>query len=116
VAGVFQQRGEYGFFYSTIQDRQNLIVPAVCLYEVFKKVLLQFGEESALQEVAVMTLGQVIELDRDLAIASALISVQQKLSMVDSIILATANSYNAILWTQDEHFMNIPNIKFIQKK
>jgi len=104
------------FFVSSIRDTLSLLVPAICLYEVFKKVYLQFGEETALQAMAVMTLGQVVELDRDLAVDSALVSTEMKLAMADSIILATVRVYDATLWTQDEHFKDIPGVKFINKK
>jgi len=103
-------------FIPAIQDTQNLLVPTICLYEVFKKVLLQFDEETALQALSVMTLGQVVELDRDLAIDAALVSSEMKLAMADSIILATARVYDAILWTQDRHFKDIPGVKYHGKK
>jgi predicted nucleic acid-binding protein len=38
-----------------------------------------------------------------------------KLSMADSIILATARSLKATLWTQDSHFANLPDVKYIPK-
>jgi predicted nucleic acid-binding protein len=104
------------FFVPPVRDTQNLIVPIICLYEIFKKVLSQFGEETALQAMAVMTLGQVVELDRDIAVASALTSTELKLAMADSIILATARAFDATLWTQAEHFKDIPGVKFIAKK
>ena len=103
-------------FIPAIQDTQNLLVPTICLYEVFKKVLLQFDEETALQALSVMTLGQVVELDRDLAIDAALVSSEMKLAMADSIILATARIYDATLWTQDRHFKDIPGVKYHGKK
>jgi toxin FitB len=103
-------------FIPAIQDTQNLLVPTICLYEVFKKVLLQFDEETALQALSVMTLGQVVELDRDLAIDAALVSTEMKLAMADSIILATARAYDAALWTQDRHFKDIPGVKYHGKK
>lgn len=103
-------------FIPAIQDTQNLLVPTICLYEVFKKVLLQFDEETALQALSVMTLGQVVELDRDLAIDAALVSSEMKLAMADSIILATARVYDATLWTQDRHFKDIPGVKYHGKK
>jgi predicted nucleic acid-binding protein len=103
-------------FIPAIQDTQNLLVPTICLYEVFKKVLLQFDEETALQALSVMTLGQVVELDRDLAIDAALVSSEMKLAMADSIILATARAYDATLWTQDRHFKDIPGVKYHGKK
>ena len=103
-------------FTPAIQDTQNLLVPTICLYEVFKKVLSQFDEETALQALSVMTLGQVVELDRDLAIDAALVSTEMKLAMADSIILATAHASDATLWTQDRHFKGIPGVKYIGKK
>jgi predicted nucleic acid-binding protein len=103
-------------FIPAIQDTQNLLVPTICLYDVFKKVLLQFDEETALQALSVMTLGQVVELDRDLAIDAALVSSEMKLAMADSIILATARVYDATLWTQDRHFKDIPGVKYHGKK
>jgi predicted nucleic acid-binding protein len=104
------------YFLPTIQDTQNLLVPTICLYEVFKKVLSQFDEETALQALSVMTLGQVVELDRDLAIDAAVVSTEMKLAMADSIILATARASDASLWTQDLHFKDIPGVKYIGKK
>jgi predicted nucleic acid-binding protein len=104
------------YFLPTIQDTQNLLVPTICLYEVFKKVLSQFDEETALQALSVMTLGQVVELDRDLAIDAALVSTEMNLAMADSIILATARASGASLWTQDLHFKDIPGVKYIGKK
>jgi predicted nucleic acid-binding protein len=104
------------FFIPAIQDTQSLLVPTICLYEVFKKVFLQFDDETALQALAVMTLGKVVELDRDIALDSGLVSTKMKLAMADSIILATARAFDAILWTQDQHFKDIPGVKFIGKK
>jgi predicted nucleic acid-binding protein len=104
------------YFIPAIQDTQNLLVPSICLYEVFKKVLSQFDEETALQALSVMTLGQVVELDRDLAIDAALVSTEMKLAMADSIILATARASDATLWTQDAHFKDISDVRFFRKK
>jgi predicted nucleic acid-binding protein len=103
-------------FLPLIQDTQNLIVPAICLYEVFKKVYSQFDEEIALQAIAVMTLGQVVELDRDLAVEAALVSLEMKLPMADSIIYATARACDATLWTQDGHFKGLSDVKFYDTK
>jgi predicted nucleic acid-binding protein len=103
-------------FISLIQDTQNLIVPTICVYEVFKKVYGQLGEETVLQAMAQMSFGQVVDMDRDLAVDSAQISTELKLAMADSIILATARAYNAILWTQYVHFKDIPEVKYIHKK
>lgn len=104
-----------GFFDQPINDTENLLVPVVCIYEVFKRVLREFGEERALETAGVMTLGQVIDQDRQTAISAAQISLELKLAMADSFILAIAREHDAILWTQDEHFKDLPGVKFIIK-
>ncbi|SRR6266511_4129765 len=104
-----------GFFASPIRDIENLIIPSICLYEVFKRVLLEFGEDKALETIGEMLLGIVIDLDRDIAIRAAQISLESKLAMADSIILATARANNATLLTQDEHFKDLEGVKYIKK-
>lgn len=104
------------FFAPAIQDVENLIVPTLCLYEVFKRALAQAGEEEALRAAGVMSLGQVIELNRDLALDAARVSLTYKLALADSVILATAYAHTATLWTQDEHFKEIEGVKYIAKK
>jgi len=104
------------FFTSPIRDTDNLLIPTICLYEVFKRILLKLGEDAALQSTGIMSLGTIIELDRDIAIHAAKISLELKLAMADSIILATARAKNATLWTQDEHFQDLEDVKYIEKK
>ncbi|MFZ1041372.1 MAG: type II toxin-antitoxin system VapC family toxin [Anaerolineales bacterium] len=104
------------FFERPISDTNNLLVPTVCIYEVFKRVLHEFGEERALDVVGQMSLGQIVELDCQIAINAAQISTELKLAMADSIILATARLHNAILWTQDAHFKDIKDVKYFGEK
>jgi predicted nucleic acid-binding protein len=104
------------FFNSPIRDTDNLLVPTICLYEVFKRILSELGEDEALQVTGIMSLGIVVELNRDIAIHAANISLGLKLAMADSIILATARANNATLWTQDEHFKGLDEVKYVEKK
>src|SRR3990172_2966180 len=104
------------FFNSPIRATDNLLVPTICLYEVFKRILLELGEDEALQVTGIMSLGTIVELNRDIAIHAANISLELKLAMADSIILATARVNNAKLWTQDEHFKGSEGVKYIEKK
>jgi predicted nucleic acid-binding protein len=104
------------FFEPPIVDSENLLIPTICLYEVFKRVLQEFGEERALDAMGIMSLGTVIDLDRQTPIHAAQISSELKLAMADSIILATARAYDATLWTQDEHFRGIEGVKFKEKR
>jgi len=103
------------FFAPVVEDTEALLVPAISLFEVFKRVLQQRGESDALQAVAIMTQGQVIELDMTLALEAARVSVEEKLPMADSIMLATAWAYGATLWTQDADFKDKTNVRYVEK-
>ena len=104
------------FFAPAIEDTEHLLVSTINLYEVFKRVLQQKGENQALQAVALMHQGQVLEINAEIAIAAAKLSDQYKLPMADSLILTTAQTYNATLWTQDADFKGFADIKYIMKK
>lgn len=99
-------------FSKAIEDTENLLVPSVIIYEVFKKVVIERGEELALRVVAQMKLGRLIALNDDLAINAARISAEHKLPMADSIILASAQEYNAWVWTQDDDFKGLPKVNY----
>ena len=101
------------FFVPAIQDTKNLLVSTVNIYEVFKKVSQERDENAALQAVAIMQQGRVIDLNIPLALSSAKLSRELNLPMAGSMILATARSFKATLWTQDLHFSNIPDVKYI---
>ena len=103
------------FFSSAIEDTAELIVPTLSLYEVFTRVLQQRGEGDALQAVAVMLQGRVIDLDADLALEAARVSVVLKLPMADSVMLATAQMHKATLWTQDTDLKGIPGVEYTAK-
>ena len=104
------------FFAPAIEDTKNLLVPVICIYEVFKRIRQQSGITEAQQHIGDMKLGRIIELDESLALSAAKISTDLKLPMADSIILATARAHNATLWTQDEHFKDLDGVKYIEKK
>jgi predicted nucleic acid-binding protein len=103
-------------FQQVVSDTEYLVIPTICIYEVFKKVLLQFGEERALEAVAILSRGETADLDRQIAIEAAQLSIEHKLSMADSIILATAQAHQATLWTQDAHFKEVPGVRYIEKR
>ena len=103
------------YFGTAIEDIDRLLVPSIAIYEVFKRVLVQRNEELALQVVAQMKTGTLVEIDEDLAIDAARLSVAHKLPMADSLILATARARNAILWTQDDDFEGLPRVNYRRK-
>ena len=112
----FAEGSNAEFFAPAIEDTKNLLVPVICIYEVFKKLLQQSGDNEAQIHVSDMKQGKIIEIDESLALSAAKLSAELKLPMADSLILATARTNNAILWTQDEHFKNLDSVKYIEKK
>jgi toxin FitB len=103
------------FFAPAIENVGDLIVPTISIYEVFKRVLQQRGEDDALQVVAVMAQGNVVDLNMAIALSAARISHEQRLPMADSIILATSRHHDAVLWTQDADFRDVNGVQYIRK-
>jgi len=99
-----------------IENIEELIVPSITIYEVFKKILIELDEDNGLLAVAHMKQGYVIPLDGDLSIYAAKIGKEYQLAMADSIIYAVTKKYNATLWTQDKHFKNLVNVKYFEKE
>lgn len=99
-------------FAPAIEAVDTLLVPALCLFEVFKRVLQQADEGSALRAVSAMQQGTVVDLDAALAIAAARLSRQHRLPLADSIILATARDRGAVLWTQDADFAGMDRVEY----
>ena len=102
-------------FAEVICDTSKLLVPTISLAEVFKRVLQQRDENTALQIVATMQQGHVIDLDSSLALSAAKLGQELKLPMADAIILATARRHGAVLWTQDSDFAGIGGVKYFPK-
>jgi predicted nucleic acid-binding protein len=103
-------------FAPVIRSSDQLVVPTISMYEVFKRIVLQRDEEEALSAIGWMTIGLVVDLTEEIALSAAVLSVEHKLPMADSIILATTRAHNATLWTQDAHFENLAGVRYIEKK
>jgi len=105
-----------GFFAPAVENARELIVPSITVLEVFKRVLQQRGENDALQAVALMQEGRIVDLDAGLALNAAKLSAELRLPMADSIILATARAHKAIVWTQDADFEKLPDVRYRAKR
>ncbi len=103
-------------FAKAIEDPDDLVVPALTVFEVFKRTHQIADETAALDAVAVMMQGRIVNLDASLAIEAARTSIETGLAMADSIILATARAEDAVLWTQDSHFEDLEMVEFRPKK
>ncbi|HSI60672.1 MAG TPA: type II toxin-antitoxin system VapC family toxin [Ideonella sp.] len=98
-------------FAAAIEDTEHLVVPVIVLYEVFKKLKREQGEDAALRVAAHMQRGELVEIDADLALHAATLD----LPMADSLIYATALRHQATLWTQDAHFKGLTGVRHFPK-
>lgn len=105
-----------GNFAKAIENTKELIVPAVIVQEVFRKILTERDEDTALQVVAHMKQGKIVDLDLDLALSAAKLGKKLKLPMADSMIMAVAMKYEATIWTQDADFKGLQNVKYFEKR
>lgn len=103
-------------FLPALKDVGALLVPVVCIYEVFKVALRERGEQAAVQVAMAMQRATVVEMTPNLAMTAAKISLELSLPMADSMILAAARFHDATLWTQDADFKNVAGVKYFPKK
>jgi toxin FitB len=105
-----------GVFAPAIENLDRLLVPTICVFEVFKKVQTNGLEFDAFEVIAMMRSGRVVDLDLPLSVFAAQYSAELGLPMADSIILATARTYDAVIWTQDADFKGIEGVKYVERK
>lgn len=103
-------------FAQVIEKPVELVVPSLTVFEVFKRTFQLKGEATALEAVAVMLQGRVADVSATMALDAARISLNEGLPMADSVILATARSEGAVLWTQDAHFAGLPDVEYREKQ
>jgi predicted nucleic acid-binding protein len=99
-------------FAKPLEDTDSLLVPTIIMYEVFKVILREKGEQAAIVVQAHLQQGTIVELSPQLALSASRLSLEHRLPMADSIILSTARSFNACIWTQDEHFSGMTSVKY----
>lgn len=104
------------FFEPALAAKDDLLVPTLVIFEVFKVASRERGEDAAVQAVAAMRQGRIIELTEDIAVRAARIGLAHRLPMADSIIAATAARCDAEIWTQDRHFESLPGVRFVPAK
>ena len=112
---VFTNGPQAERFLEVLQDESSLIVPSVTILEVFKWILREYSEAQAIQAIAVMQRGKIVDLDASVAIAAAQLSHALRLPMADSIILTTARQHQARLYSMDADFKGLADVELILK-
>lgn len=104
------------FFGRPIESDEALLVPSLILFEVYRHMLRHIGREEALNVMAAMLRGILVDLDDRIALEAAELSVEKKLALADSVILATAQAHDAELWTQDADFEGMEGVRFRSRR
>ncbi len=102
-------------FSSAIEDTSNLLVPSICLLEVYKKLLREMGDAVAIEAAVLMRQAAVVALDEELALEAARLGWSHKLPLADSIVLATARRHDAVVWTQDSDLEGLEKVRYFAK-
>ena len=104
------------FYREAILDTDHLIVPTICIHEVFKSLLRQQNKNKAFEAVGAMINGRIVNLDAEIAMEAAKLGLENSLSLADSIIYASAKVHNAFIWTQDADFKKLPGVRYKEKR
>jgi len=103
------------FFAPVLEDTEHLLVPALVVFEVCKRVALQRGEVAAQSAADFMAQGTAITFSAETALAAAVYSAQHKLALADSLIFQTAKEHGATLWTQDADLKGHDGVQYKAK-
>ncbi|KQP12832.1 hypothetical protein ASF43_20195 [Pseudorhodoferax sp. Leaf267] len=107
----FGQTDRLELFRAPILAVEQLIVPVITVYEVYKKIHRELGEDTANEAAALMQCGDVVELSLPLTLSAA----SNGLPLADGLIYAIAQARGATLWTQDAHFHGLPGVRYFSK-
>ena len=98
-----------------LRNLQLVVTPAIVIYEVYKRLKRELGEDDALIAVSAMQRSRVVPISQELALAAADLSLQHGLAMADALILATAQSFDAELVTSDRDFERVVGVTYLAK-
>ncbi len=94
--------------------RYTCIIPTIVLYEVYKKIKREKGEEAALLCSGQLSATHMIPLTESIAYLAADLSLLHGLAMADAIVYATAKDQNAQVVTGDADLKNLPGVIYIK--
>ena len=98
------------------ESEEHLVVPAIVLYEVYKKLLSAGSSSAADRFLSAALRAHVVPIDERLALLAARISLDRRLAMADAMIYATALVAGAHLVTADAHFQGLPEATVVRVK
>ncbi|MGA8903883.1 MAG: type II toxin-antitoxin system VapC family toxin [Candidatus Bathyarchaeia archaeon] len=95
-------------------NENNTVTPTVVIYEVYKRLKKEKGEQIALEAYAQMSRSRIAPLDAGIALSAADASLELGLAMADAVAYSTAKAYSGELITSDKDLKNLAGIMFIE--
>ena len=102
-------------FAAAIEDRNQLLVPTIALFEVHRVLNRSLPTDLVNRCLNVMRLGRVLDLTDARAVAASHIAAQHKLAMADAAMYAIALEFGASFWTQDVDYQGLPGVRYQAK-
>ena len=102
-------------FASPIEQRNQLLVPTIALFEVHKILSRSLKADMVNRCLDVMRLGRVLDLTDARAVAASKISKAHGLALADAAMYSMALEFNAQFWTQDVDYQGLPQVQFFAK-
>lgn len=97
-----------------LTSRHQLITPTIVLYEVYKKIKRERGEETALLFSGRLSATRVVQLTESIALLAADVSLRHGLAMADAIVYATAKDQEAEVVTGDADLKDLPGVVYVK--
>ncbi|TAJ25989.1 MAG: type II toxin-antitoxin system VapC family toxin [Nitrospirae bacterium] len=101
-------------YVSYLAPTSQIVTPTVVLYEVYKKIKRERGEETAVLFVGRLSATQVIPLTESIAFLAADLSLRHGLAMADAIVYATAQDQGVEVVTSDADLKDLPGVVYVK--
>jgi predicted nucleic acid-binding protein len=102
-------------FAEAIEDRHQLLVPTIALFEVHKVLSRSLPADLVKRCLDVMRLGRVLDLTDPRAIAASQVAARHKLAMADAAMYSMAQEFGATFWTQDADYQGLDGVQYCAK-
>jgi predicted nucleic acid-binding protein len=99
---------------SYLTHRHSIVTPTIVLYEVYKKIKRDRGEETALALLAQLQVTEVVPLTESIAYLAADVSLRHGLAMADAIVYATAQDHQVEVITGDADLRELPGVVYVR--
>jgi predicted nucleic acid-binding protein len=98
-----------------LKDLSQIVTPMIVLYEVYKRVKRERGEDEALIAVAQLRKTQIVALTDTIALRAADLSLEYKLAMADAMVYATGLLRDMVVVSSDDDFKDLPGVIYLPK-